>query len=261
MPEEEHTGNEGHQMVTSGNTLVYGHPLNNENWVADQYGVMATRLVGGMRLGEADTHFEPPGELIIPALDKPFDDVYASAIYVEIAKGGATARRIAHALDWLGIAWRNTSAIEVGTRIVALRAGFEVLFGVGNSTRAVRQSLGTLLDPRGVERPERTWDEHGKTRGPEAMSDLEWWFQHFSMLRNAIMHGDEVSAAAWRHGDHDHVWIAEDCLRRSIKETLIRAGHPADLRDDPATRALAPQIAERLSESDPPLAGTAETST
>ncbi len=49
-PEKDRTGNEGHESLTSDNVLIYGHPLHDENWVADQYGVMVTMLVGGMRL-------------------------------------------------------------------------------------------------------------------------------------------------------------------------------------------------------------------
>lgn len=248
-PEEERTGNEGHQMVTSDNTLVYGHPLHNENWVADQYGVMATRLAGGMRLGEANVHFEPPGELVIPAIEKPFDDVYATAIYEEIAKASPMSRRIARALDWLSIAWRNTSAVEIGTRVVALRAGFEVLLGAGDKTQAIRTSLDNLLNPADAARIERTWIEYEKTKGPFSLTDIEWWFQCFSLLRNAIMHGDEIPTAMWEHETHNHIWIGEEYLRKAIKETLIRAGHPEDLRDVPSQRALKRKIAQMISET------------
>lgn len=62
------------------------------------------------------------------------------------------------------------------------------------------------------------------------------------------MHGDEIPATAWEHGEHHHIWIAEDNLRKAIKEILIKAGHPEDLRDDPAQRLLARRIAQRLSE-------------
>jgi hypothetical protein len=247
-PEEERTGNEGHESLTSDNVLIRGHSLNDGGWVADQYGLMVTMLVGGMRLGEPGARFEPPGELIIPALPTRFDGIYATAIYDEIAKGTPLSRRITRALDWLGMAWRNTSALEVSTRIVALRAGFEVLFGVGDSTRAIRDALGQLMNPPDAPRVDQTWTEHGKSKGPFALTAIEWWFQSFSMLRNSIMHGDEIPATAWEHGEHHHIWIAEDNLRKAIKEILIRAGHPEDLRDDPAQRLLARRIAQRLSE-------------
>lgn len=116
-PEEDRTGNEGHESLTSDNVLIYGHTLSDAGWVADRYGAMVTILVGGMRLGEPGAHFEQPGELVIPALPTRFDGIYATAVYEEIAKGTPVSRRIARALDWLGIAWRNTSALDDSTRI------------------------------------------------------------------------------------------------------------------------------------------------
>jgi hypothetical protein len=248
MPEEEQTGHEGHQIVTSDNTLVYGHPLNSENWVADQYGVMATRLVGGMRLGEANARFEPPGEVVIPAIEKPFDDLYATAIYEELTKASSASRRIGRALGWLSIAWRNTSAVDIGTRVVALRAGFEVLLGVGDKTQAIRTSLGGLLNPSDAARTERTWIENGKSKGPFLLTDIEWWFQRLSLLRNGIMHGDDIPGAMWEHEGQSHIWIGEHHLRSAIKETLIGAGHPDDLREVPSDRALKRRITQFLSE-------------
>ncbi|HTA15187.1 MAG TPA: hypothetical protein VK781_10075 [Solirubrobacteraceae bacterium] len=196
-----------------------------------------------MRLGDADAHFESPGELVIPALDKPFDDAYESALYEEHVKDTPSSRRIARALDWLGIAWRNTSAIEIGTRVVALRAGFEVLLGVGDSTRQFGSRSANFSTP--TEQLELTALGRSVARpGPIAMIDLGWWFQSFSLLRNSIMHGDEVAMHSWQHGEHNHVWVAEDRLRRAIKETLIRAGHSENLRHDPARRELARRVTQ-----------------
>jgi len=257
-PEEDRTGNEGHESLTSDNVLIYGHPLNDGGWVADQYGAMVTILVGGMRLGEPGARFEQPGELVIPALSTRFDGIYATAVYEEIVKGTPVGRRMARALDWLGMAWRNTSALDISTRIVALRAGFEVLLGVGDTTKVIRDALGQLMNPPDAPRTKHTWTDHGKLKGPFELTSIEWWFQCFSILRNSIMHGDEIAATTWQHGEHHHVWIAEDNLRKAIKETLISAGHPEDLRDDPGQRLLARRISQRLSELPDPSQQTSQ---
>lgn len=246
-PESERTGNEGHATITSDNVLVYGHPLNPEGHVADEWGAMASRLVGGLRLGERPgVRFEGPGELAIPHLPTPFDSDYAAAVYAELDIGSEQSRRIARALDWLGIAWRNTRALEPENRVIALRIGFEALLGVGDNTRTLREALSGLIDPPNAPRTPRTWSERGRSQGPHALTDTEWWFQRFSLLRNLVTHGDATPEEAWLHDGVNHVWLAEDMLRRAIKETLIQAGHPADLRDDFATRQLARRIAQAL---------------
>jgi hypothetical protein len=241
-PESERTGNEGHARVTSDNVLVYGHPLREDGMVADEWGAMAPRLVGGLRLGRPGVRFEGPGEIGIPARSTHFDAEYASAVYAEFGKESDTSRRIARALDWLGIAWRNTTALEPENRVIALRIGFEALLGAGESTRALREALSALIDPPDAPRTWRSWTERGTVQGPFELTDAEWWFQSFSLLRNHVMHGDETPRAAWSHDGTNHVWIAEDTLRKAIKETLIREGHSADLRRDHLERQIRRRI-------------------
>lgn len=64
-----------------------------------------------------------------------------------------------------------------------------------------------------------------------ALSDTEWWFQSFALLRHAIDYGDEVLEYLWVFPDtgNQHWMHAEDHLRRAIKKTVIGAGHSPDL--------------------------------
>jgi len=52
------------------------------------------------------------------------------------------------------------------------------------------------------------------------VTDLGWWFTHFSFLRNAIMHGSDISDAEYVHENQRHLWRGESTLRRAIKRSV-----------------------------------------
>lgn len=103
-------------------------------------------------------------------------------------------------------------------------------------------------------RTAREWDDHhGNHRGPFELTDLEWWFQSFALLRNKIAHGGQLAPAGQlepEEYDFDdgvpHVWHAERNLRRAIKKTVADAGHEDVLLDpfERITRKYARLIAE-----------------
>src|SRR4051794_38481807 len=86
---------------------------------------------------------------------------------------------------------------------------------------------------------EAEWDDHhGNHRGPYQLTNLEWWFQSFALLRNRLAHGGEVAPGEYEFDDGvHHVWHAELTLRRAIKQTVANAGHP-DVLLDPFERAM-----------------------
>jgi hypothetical protein len=129
----------GNQVATSDNVLLYGHRVDGSGSVWVDYGVMVRAIVGGLTIGSEDLHISAPPEILVPFLHPSFDELYLVALVKILSGADESARRMGRAIDWLDIAWRNTSSIDEDTRIVALRAGFEALFGVGDRTPAIRE--------------------------------------------------------------------------------------------------------------------------
>lgn len=246
--------NAGHKATAAENALVYGHPVRGDGRFATQTGFMATYLVihGRIRANEK-IRIAPPGELPTPIMATDLDSEYASAALSVMSAGDETGRRVSRAAEWLGVAWQNTSSITQDARILALRSGFEVLLSTsdtGDSTRQLRSGLSQLLDEPQAPRQQRMWSERGQSRSAP-LTDLEWWFQSFTLLRNAIAHGHIVTRERLTFDDGGglHVFIGESTLRRSIKRTIARAGHP-DVEDDALGRAIR-EVFRGLHRNDP----------
>lgn len=227
----------GHQVATSDNALVYGHRVDGSGSVWVDYGVMVRAVVGGLSIGSDDVQIAAPPEVLMPFLHPSMDQIYLDALVQVLGAGDDKSRRLSRAIDWLDLAWRNTSSIDEDTRIVALRAGFEVLFGVGDQTGSIRSALSELLDEESAARATRMWKTlQGATRNQE-MTDLEWWFMRFAFLRNAIMHGSEPTDDDYMHDGNRHLWLAEETLRRAIKY-LVANSTTSDVLMSPLERAL-----------------------
>jgi hypothetical protein len=105
-----------------------------------------------------------------------------------------------------------------------------VLFG-GANTRDIRGKPSELLDDEDAPRTHREWDDHVRHLGAE-LTELEWWFQSFALLRNKIAHGGEIPEADHLFDDGvPHHWHGEWQLRRAIKQVVANAGHPEVLLD------------------------------
>lgn len=166
--------------------------------------------------------------------------------YAQLRIGGGTP-----AIRWLEVGWANSRTVGAHAHVMALRAGFDVLFG-GSRTNEIRDALSALLDDAGAERTPREWDDHnGRRSGPFDLTDLEWWFQSFALLRNAIVHGGVVADDAWDFHGVPHIWHAERNLRRAIKKIVGDAGHE-DVLLDPFERIARRFAAEMIVEDEIP---------
>lgn len=234
--DQEEPANAGHGMTTSDNAIGYGHPIDGSGGVAVEYGVLVRRLEGGMGIKNPDYKIQAPIELPRPMLGRGFDDYYASALYELLDVESDAARRLGRAIDWLGLAWRNTTSLNFDLRVIALRTGFEVLFDESD-TQELRASLSALLDGDDpVKKPRKWTNRSGKVFAVD-LTDLEWWFTCFTELRAAIAHGDPIPDERYRFEGQWHFWIAESRLREAIKELVARAGHP-DVKLEYGTRIL-----------------------
>ncbi len=127
----------------------------------------------------------------------------------------------------------DTASITEDARIVALRTAYEALLSTrrNSQTQFHRARLSGLLAPRAPKTP-RAYVDRGKPQ-KEDLTDIAWWFQSFTMLRNEIIHGDDIHRHGRVFGSHDesHVMLASKHLLELVPRMLVKAGHPADLRE------------------------------
>jgi hypothetical protein len=171
--------NAGHRICTTENLQLFGHGVDADGYTAYSTGVMAATLVGGARVGENEDVIEPPNEMRLPLMRPQMDGVYASALYQVLTDLDDDGPDLPGAIRWLEVSWINARAVGVEARVLALRAGFDVLFG-GAATREVRGGLSELLDEADAPRTRRRWIDHGNEREGH-LTDLEWWFQSFAL--------------------------------------------------------------------------------
>ncbi len=230
--------NAGHRICTVENARLHGHGVDADGYTAFEYGVMVRNLVGGYQVGRDTEKIEPPQELQLPLLRPQFDDVYASALYDVLSNLTDESPDLPGAIRWLEVGWSNSLSVPLEARILAFRAGFDVLFG-GAETKDIRTKLSALLDAPDAARTPREWDDrHGRHLGPFDLTDLEWWFQSFAVLRNKVAHGGQLAPEEYDFDDGvPHIWHAELNLRRAIKKTVADAGHE-DVLLDPFDRVI-----------------------
>ncbi len=246
--------NWGYRVWTSDALLVLGHQIQPAGWVVTRFGAVITTTAGGISVVDDPAGHRPPSEIPPPVeLPLPFmaagpDPDYARALFEVLAADDDRARRVAAAIDWLDLAWRNTTSTSVGTRIVLLKAGFEALLAAGHTLPPQRAALAALL---GRLAGRRRWrvpiNRHGNPLPRERMSDVEWWYSRFTWLRNTIAHGGRQSGRGdWRHGRVEHFWLGDHWLRAAIRcEVADATGRPYLREDDPDLRRLHSYLHQR----------------
>jgi len=240
--------NWGWRTRTSDALFLVWHRIDPGGWVSARTGAIISTLHGGLRIGVDEQDGLPPSE-IAPPLEQPFpfmarspDVEHAEAVFELLETRNGRAQRLAAAIDWLDLAWRNTTSTSEGMRIVLLKVGFEALLAVGNSLPAQRAALAGLLGRDACRRRERTpLNRFGQPREPERMTDVEWWFSRFTWLRNAIAHGGrELTPRDWKHGRATHFWLGDHWLRTAIRaEVADASGRPYLREADPFARVAA----------------------
>jgi hypothetical protein len=229
---------------TSDNSLLYGHNMHPGSSLSVEYGAMARTLVSGYRVGVDVRSVPRPVELHFPLMAPDFDSEYATAVYQVLRRGNDLSARLGRAVDWLDLAWRNTTSIDPDLRIIALHSGFEVLLGkAGDEDRRDKHlyyaaALSKLLDAATVTKPVRHWTKKRSGRPTSApLSDLEWWFVKLTFLRNDVAHGLSVPGSAYGFNGEHHVMLGERRLRAAIRAKVC--ARRKWLRLDPFRRKFA----------------------
>ena len=167
-------------MWTSDNALVWGHRIGPNGYVGFSEGAMVAEQSFGWRvLGPRKVEIRPPVEVRFPIVQRDPDEAYLDGSYSVLVSRLAPSIAVGRAIEWLDLAWRNTTAITHEMRIVLLRSGFEVLLGVGDKVEPGREALANLLASERGRRRMRSWETRKHHQRNAIMSDLEWWFTRF----------------------------------------------------------------------------------
>jgi hypothetical protein len=238
--------NWGWRTITSDSVFLIGHRIDPDGYISAQYGFIIRTLDMGLTIkGDPNLADVPPSE-IAPPVEQPFpmtpaapDEEYMNELFTILGAGDERAARLARAIDWLDLAWRNTTSVNEGTRILMLKAGFEALLGASDDLSKQRAKLAKLL---GREAGQRRWhtplNRYGRPKPRERMTDVEWWLMRFTWLRNAIAHG-QTSRNDWSHGRATHYWLGDHWLRAAIRAEVAAVTGLTYLRElDPMERAM-----------------------
>lgn len=114
--------NWGWRTSTSDCLFFVRHRIDPGGWVSARYGLLVPTLEAGLRITDDPDGDLPPSEIAPPA-EQPFpfmatapDEDYVNVVFETLASGDVRAERLAPAIDWLDLAWRNTTSISDGTR-------------------------------------------------------------------------------------------------------------------------------------------------
>jgi hypothetical protein len=94
------------------------------------------------------------------------------------------------------------------------------------------------------------YDEVFWAGGAVELTPDEWWLTRLCELRNAIVHGDDVSEDLWEHdGSHqlDHI---HDHLIEAMRAALSKGADDPALKDPPGERAFARAMQEIIGEAE-----------
>jgi hypothetical protein len=222
-------------VATTDNGAAWGHNIQDDGWVAAEYGFMARTLHGGFNVLDPEAQrFPRSPDLLLPMMGD-LDGEYAAALMELTTNNTEDGRRLSTAIDWLLVAWQNTSVMDGPLRVMALKTGFEVLLDA-SKVWTLRDRLSALLDADDAPRSLRTWTKPDGDEDSDELTDLQWGFQKFTFLRNDIAHGKPITPASFTHDTGEPLlFLGEWWLRRAIHETVARAGHE-DLRLTPTAR-------------------------
>jgi hypothetical protein len=233
---DERDPNAGHSARTSENAFVGVNGISYEGgWTATRFGSAIPVVDLAVPVdSDADMPRLPkipvPAGLLLPSMERSFDQKYAQAAWDSLSRDSDAARRIGRAIEWLGLAWLNATGVAADLRIPALHAGFETFFD-SDEIKVIAHRLAVALED-GTTRSlrEGVYPATGKLWSEE-LTDVEWWFYDFSFLRNDLMHGRIPAQEAWQHNGQGQVSLGEGYLRRAIKCVIGLDGHQ-DILDD-----------------------------
>jgi hypothetical protein len=243
MANSEDGGLDAWSLTTSENALLVGHPIGDGSGYALQIGVLSRVLSGrGALEDEPLPPIDAPVELPTPLISS-FDAELAEVVYDILGTDDDRARRLERALDWYRVVLSNAEAVSIDVRMGAAKSALEVLLGVGDETKKIVREFGRLVrTPDSKE----NYEDVFWANGPVQLTEDEWWLTRLSMLRNAIMHGDEVPDDLWTHQGHHQLNLVHDKLLVALRAFAAESADDDLLALAPRDRDIARRQAEMV---------------
>lgn len=152
-PSDERDPNAGHSARTSENAFIGVYDISYEGgWTATRFGSAIPVVDLGIPVNpDADMPRLPklptPAGLLLPSMERSFDQKYAQAAWDSLSRNTDAARRIGRAIEWLGLAWLNATGVAADLRIPAVHAGFETLFD-SDAIKVIAHHLAVVLEDK-----------------------------------------------------------------------------------------------------------------
>jgi hypothetical protein len=258
LPEDQRDWNAGHWMLSTENATVVGHGINRDGFTGTSIGSRFPYLSIGVSVVDQPDQLNgqrgevlPPADVRVPTFrSRPFDGDYANAVWESVRREDDASRRLGVAIDWLAMATLNTASLKNDVRVPSLRAGLEALLDTDDFL-VLGERLSALVEDDSPKVPRDFTNRRGAPRHAD-LGDVAWWCVRFSFLRNKLMHGSQVMAEDWFHGEDQwsQIDLGDWYLRQAIKYTVYNDGHPEILHDPVWRRAFAAFQAEKKKDAE-----------
>jgi hypothetical protein len=261
--------NPGDYLVTTENTDLFIQPIDEggEGITHLRDGFLRNVLIGGWKIGEKPL---PVPDAVMPLSKRvPASTKLAKTLFDKlIAHVSKTPARISTAIGWHRAAMVNTPAVNLEQRIVALKTGFEALFGESesslcatalrslfeNATARHRDLLpwaGMIWSPKDRTDLQRSYKTRSGKKKQVTRSEVEDWFMALADARNSVIHDGALPAPKYAAPPERPLsryagwlfWVGERLLREAVKAIL---GPEILLCGAIAERAAFDEIYEKL---------------
>jgi hypothetical protein len=232
-------------LATSENAVLRVQPIDEENGRVTivRGGSLRREIIGGAEIGSVQIPLpDAVGPVARPIPLSP--RLVTAAFDALIAEGGENKSRLKIVMEWHAAAMANARAVSMQFRLIALKTGFEALFGTSDSREAGRRLRtlfetvtashvdrlpwgGLLWSPKERTDLRRSYLSKGNTRW-DTRSELEDWFMCLAQARNTVIHEGTLPKTEYgapperplsRYMGH-FFWKGERLLREAVKATL-----------------------------------------
>lgn len=237
--------NAANLLATSENAALYVQPIDEQSGRVTivRGGSLRREIVGGAQIGLAQI---PLPDAVGPvARPIPLSQRLVTAAFdALVAEARDNNSRLKIVMEWHAAAMSNVRAVTMQFRLIALKTGFEALFGTSKSRDAARQLrrlfqdvaaqhvdllpwAGLLWSPSERTDLRRSYLVKGNTRW-DTRSELEDFFMTLAEARNTVIHQGVLSDTEYpppaerplsRYSGH-LFWRGERLLREAVKASL-----------------------------------------
>jgi hypothetical protein len=237
--------NRGSFITTSENSTLFLQPIDEaEKRITHlEGGALRMVLLGGIQIGAVPLPL--PDAVVSVTRPVRASKSVARAMFASVRRPQVKKnRRLALAAQWHAVAMANASAVTNEQRIIALKTGFEALFGTSSSRECARllrhcfESVcaphvpklpwsGVLWSPKERIDLQRVHKKNG-VNCQDTRSELEDFFMALANARNAAIHEGALPTIEYTAPPERPLsryagnlfWIGERLLREAIKAKL-----------------------------------------